>query len=209
MKTVPATTQRHPMTHTFTPNEYPLSASSQRPRTVGHRLWGPWLWSYAVVCSVTLASALVVTIAGSTAKGPVRGLLGLRLSASTNPPPCALHALALSAHNLPIECWPVLLGILGAHRNPLSRALADGAVGVWVLVNTLPVGSAIGAYGTPLFAYIPQLPFEWAGLALGVSAWLSQRQDQMTPRLGALICALAAGVLLVAGMLETFAVPHQ
>ncbi len=49
-----------------------------------------------------------------------------------------------------------------------------------IIVNTLQVGAALGAYGTALLPYIPQLPLEWGGLALGASAWLVQRRRALT-----------------------------
>jgi hypothetical protein len=187
-----------------------LSPQPQKQR--GRPLRGllrPWLCAYTAVWLSTLLSALLVATLGTTIKSAVREVLGLALSANTNPPPSTAHAFLLAAHNLPIECWPVLLGALGARHSDFWGSLADGAVGIWVLVNTLPVGAAIGAYGAPLLPYIPQLPFEWAGLALGASAWLVQRRDAMTLLAGILIYALGSAVLLAAGALETFAVPHR
>jgi uncharacterized membrane protein len=126
-----------------------------------------------------------------------------------NPPPDLAHVLALAAHNIPIAAWPLLLGVMGAHRHRLARKIADAVLAGCILANTVPVGAALGAYGPPLLPYIPQLPLEWAGLALGASAWLVQRRRALGVREGLLCLALIACVLLCAATLETVAVPHR
>ena len=75
--------------------------------------------------------------------------------------------------------------------------------------NVLPVGAALGAYGPPLLAFIPQVPFEWAALALGASAWLMQRREPLAVREGLALFAVIGGLLLCAAVLETVAVPHR
>jgi hypothetical protein len=140
---------------------------------------------------------------------PVRHVLGLTLSANRNPPPDIGRILVSVAHNTPIVGWPLLLGIMGAHRHPLARRVADGVLLVCVLLNVLQVGAALGAYGAALLAYIPNVPFEWAGLALGASAWLLQRRCALTVNEGFALLAVIVGVLLCAATLETAGVPHR
>jgi hypothetical protein len=173
------------------------------------RLGRTWLVNYAIVWLVTLTSASLVTVAGGALRGLVMDVLRLQLTPRTNPPPSVAGAFLLAAHNLPLQCWPVLLGAAGATRSPIARRLADAAVAALMLFNTVAVGAAIGAYGARLLPYITQLPFEWAGLALGISAWATQRQRPMTLRDGLGVYLLGAGVLLFSGLLETFAVPHR
>jgi hypothetical protein len=103
----------------------------------------------------------------------------------------------------------LLLGVVGAHRHRLSRRVADSAVLACIIVNTVPVGAALGGYGGALLPYIPQLPIEWAGLALGASAWLLQRDRSLAVPEGLAIFVLTAGVLLCAALVETVAVPHR
>jgi hypothetical protein len=117
--------------------------------------------------------------------------------------------VALAAHNFPIAAWPVLLGVLGAHQHRLGRQVADVAVLGSLLANTAPVGAAFGAYGAPLLVYVPQLPLEWAGLALGASAWVVQRRRPLTVGEGLLLGGMTAIVVLCAAVLETVAVPHR
>lgn len=183
-------------------------------QTAGRR-WLPagagsaWLRSYGGVWLATLAAAAVVALAGPALQAPARRALGLTLSTRRNPPPRLAHVLALAAHNIPIASWPLLLGVLGAHRHRLARHLADGLLSACILANTLPVGVALGAYGSALLPYLPQLPVEWAALALGAGGWLVQRRRALTAREGALCTALIACLLLLAAVLETVAVPHR
>jgi hypothetical protein len=168
-----------------------------------------WLTAYCGVWAATIATGLIVEIAGRPAMSITRRVLRLALTEHTNPPPHLGHVLALAAHNLPIVAWPVLIGITGADRAPLPRHLADCAVLVCVLLNTAPVGAAFAAYGTPLIAYVPQLPLEWAGLALGASSWVVQRRRPVSGAERVVWLGLTAGLLLCAAAAETALVPHR
>jgi hypothetical protein len=187
---------------------------STSPGRTGHR-WLPaglpaaWLHAYAAVWIATLVPAGLIALAGRTLALPARHLLGLALTAQHNPPPHIEHVLALAAHNIPIAAWPLLLGLTGAHRHRLAMRVADGVLLACIILNTLPVGAALGAYGTAVLPYIPQLPLEWGGLALGASAWLTQRRRPLTVPEALGLLALTAGVLLCAAALETVAVPHR
>jgi hypothetical protein len=185
-----------------------LSPAASARRLLGG-LRAAWPRAYGAIWLATLGSALLVALLGAGAKARVRGLLGLRPDPGRNAPPGLGHILALAAHNLPIAAWPVLLGVLGAHHHRIAQRIADTAVAACILVNTLPVGAALGAYGARLLAYIPQLPLEWAGLAVGASAWLLQRRRPLAMAEGLMLTALTAAVLLCAGVLETVAVPHR
>jgi hypothetical protein len=188
-----------------------LSASPERTgrRWLPAGLAAAWLHAYAAVWIATLVPAALIALAGRVLAVPVRHVLGLALTAQHNPPPDIGHALALAAHNIPIAAWPLLLGLLGAQRHRLATHVADGVLLGCIILNTLPVGAALGAYGTTLLPYIPQLPLEWGGLALGASAWLTQRHRALTVPEGLGLLALTAGVLLCAATLETIAVPHR
>ena len=172
-------------------------------------LRGAWLYAYAAVWIATLVPAVLVALAGQRLALPVRHVLGLTLTAHHDPPPGIGHVLFSEAHNLPIVAWPLLLGLIGAHRHPLAKHVADGLLTACIILNTLQVGAALGAYGAPLLPYLPQLPVEWGALALGASAWLVQRQRALSVPEGLRLLALIAGVLLCAATLETVAVPHR
>jgi hypothetical protein len=167
-----------------------------------------WLHTYAAVWAATLTAAAIIALVGQPLAAPVRRVLGLALSAQRNPPPHLGHVLTLAAHNIPIASWPLLLGVLGAHRHRFAMHVADGVLLACIIANTLPVGAALGVYGTALLAYIPQLPLEWGGLALGASGWLVQRRRALTASEGIGVFVLIACVLLCAAALETVGVPH-
>jgi hypothetical protein len=162
-----------------------------------------------VVWIATLVPAALVVVAEPVLALPVRRVLELELTPQRNPPPDIGHVLVLAAHNVPIVSWPLLLGLLGAHRHRLAKYGADGVLVACIIFNTLPVGAALGAYGTAVVPYLPQLPLEWGGLALGASAWLLQRRRALTALEGLGLLALIVGVLLAAGVMETAAVPHR
>lgn len=168
-----------------------------------------WLYVYAGVWASTLTTTAVVVLVGHPLAGPARRLLGLTLSAQRNPPPQLGHILALAAHNVPIASWPLLLGVLGAHHHRLSTHVADGLLLACIIANTLPVGAALGAYGTVVLPYVPQLPFEWGGLALGASGWLAQRREALTISETVGVFVLTVAVLVCAAVVETVAVPHR
>lgn len=167
------------------------------------------LTAYAAIWVATLTSAVVVALSGASARALVRHSVGLHLNPGLSPPPSVARVLMLMAHNIPIAAWPLLLGVMGAHRHRHARRFADVLVVACMIVNVLPVGAALGAAGSALLPYIPQLPFEWAGLALGASAWLVQRKRTLTIADGLVVLAVASGELLLAAALETLAVPHR
>src|ERR1700726_3764029 len=105
-----------------------------------------WLRAYAVIWTATLVDAVLVSLLTTTAKTPVRHLLGHCICDPTRRPRAAVF-LHLVAHNVPIASWPVLLGVLGAHRHPRGRKLADAVLLGCIFANTLPMGAALGAYG--------------------------------------------------------------
>jgi hypothetical protein len=182
-----------------------VRGSARSPRALA----GVWLRAYGAIWAATLASTALVALSGTGARAWVSQLLGLRLDAGRNPAPSVAHVLALVAHNVPIAAWPLLLGVVGAHRHRLGRRVADTLLVACMIVNVLPVGAALGAYGLPLLPYLPQLPLEWAGLALGASAWLAQRKRALALSESLAVLAVLAVVLLAAGVLETVAVPHR
>lgn len=168
-----------------------------------------WLGAYCGVWASTLGGTLAVAIAGRPMRSLTRRVLGLGLHpASATMAPLG-HILALVVHNIPIASWPVLLGLTGIDCRGLSGRVADCVVVMCVLANTVPVGAALATYGSALIPYVPQLPVEWAAIALGTCAWLVQRRRVITARERWLCFVAIATLLLCAGILETVAVPHR
>lgn len=166
-----------------------------------------WLRTYTGIWSLTLVLAAAAAVGTVGVQASVRNLLGLSLK--PDPAPQLGHVLDLAAHNIPIVSWPLLLGVLGLHSSRLSRGFADSMVAAYVVANVLPVGAALGAYGGALVPYVPQLPLEWGGLALGACGWLVQRRQPLSVREGLGLFALIVGVLVCAAVVETVAVPHR
>lgn len=178
-------------------------------RRGGARWLGSSLHAYWGVWASTLAGLLVVWIAGEPMRALTRQVLGLELHPTRAPSDQLGQIVALAAHNAPIAAWPLLLGLVGADRHRWTKRLADCLVATCVLVNAVPVGAALATYGNALIAYVPQLPVEWAGIALGAGAWLVQRRGAISARERLLcFCAISA-LLLYAGALETIAVPRS
>jgi hypothetical protein len=184
-----------------------LSTSSAGRLPVG--LPGAWLHVYTAIWMATLGFAGIVALAGQPLTQAAHHLLGLQLTPARNPPPTVEHVLVLAAHNIPIFAWPLLLGVTGAHRHRIGVRVADTLVLASAFVNTGQVGVALGGYGAALLPYVPNVPFEWAGLALGVSYWIVQRRRAISVHDGIVWFALTVGVLLCAATLETVAVPHR
>jgi uncharacterized membrane protein len=168
-----------------------------------------WTCAYAWVWFQTAVVAVAVAAGGSRLGDATRHLLQLKLSARTNPPPSVGRALELAAHNVSVAAWPLLLGVAGAHRHHLTRTLGDWALLASIALNTLLVGAAVGAYGLRLAPYVPQLPVEWAAVALGAASWLAHRHTPPSIPDGLLRLAVIAVLLLISAALETWAVPHR
>jgi len=158
---------------------------------------------------MTFAGIALVLIGGDPVQAASRELLGLRLEALRNHAPTIGHVLVLAAHNLPLTAWPLLLGGTGAHRHRRTRLAADILVAVLLAINTLPVGVALGAYGSAVLAYLPQVPLEWVAFATGATGWLLQRRHTLTASKGMLLFGVCASVVICAAILETVAVPHR
>lgn len=184
-----------------------LSAANATGRPIG--AGAAWLYCYGAVWSATLAATALVMVLGEPLTSLTRRLLALSLDPGSTPTPTLWHVCALCAHNIPITAWPLLLSYTGAARSRRSRAAADTMLGACVIANTLPVGAALAAYGRPLVPYVPQLPLEWAALALGAAAWLVERRQPLTMRQRLTWLAVTAVVLTSAAALETFSVPHR
>jgi len=182
-------------------------ASAELSRAAPPTRWAAaFLATYAALWGCTLTAAALVAVGAGAAK--VRSILALTLTPARNPPPTLAQILTLVAHNLPIAAWPLLLGVGGTASSPLARRAADSLVVGCALANSLPVGAALGAYGTRLLPYIPQLPLEWAALAGGYCSWIRQRREPLNARQRLTWLALTAVLVIGAAVTESAAVPH-
>jgi hypothetical protein len=165
-----------------------------------------WLQVLIAVWALTLLTA-AVTAATPPLAGTATELLHLRLTAATNPPPSIARAVAIATHNIPAIGWPLLLPFLNLRATP-ARTIAHLAVATTTAANAILVGAAVGVYQTPLLAFTPQLPLEWAALALAPAGWIAAR-DAHDRRLLARTAAAMTTLLTAAAACETWLVPHR
>ncbi len=161
---------------------------------------------YLTLWAITLGgAALTAVLAG----GLARSVMGLALNPAHNPAPSLASVVSLATHNLPICAWPLLLGSLRVEAGSGSRRAADALVTACALANVLPVAAALGGYGWALLPYVPQLPFEWAALAVGYGSWFLERRHGLSARERLRLLGVLSGLLLAAAGLETGAAPHR
>ena len=75
--------------------------------------------------------------------------------------------------------------------------------------SAIPVGLELGRWQGRLLPYLPQLPFEWAALALAVNAWLAARTATAHASQLAPLAAVILALLRRGRCLETWATPHR
>ncbi|HEY5195236.1 MAG TPA: hypothetical protein VIJ39_15380 [Solirubrobacteraceae bacterium] len=170
--------------------------------------WHAWVRVYALLWAFTLGGCVLVLVVPG---GPslARGLLPLTLTAAHNPPPNLAGVLSIAANNTLRSVWPLTLGLLDAQRRRATRLLADGAVMANLLVSGLLVGGAVGGYGVRVLAFLPHLPLEWAGLALGAAGWTTDRGRRINQHERIMTVALIVIMLLCAAIIETRLVPYR
>jgi len=179
----------------------PAATARQRPLGLGSTV----ALTYLVLWAVTLTAAAMTRALDLT--GPVRGLLGARLSSSATPAPTLSEVAAFALHNLPVCGWPLLLPAAGATRSVRGTLIADALLAASITANVMLVGAALGAYGPRLLAYTPQLPVEWLALAAGAAGWFTYRTRRHRRTL-LKAASLVLAAVLAAGALETYAIPH-
>jgi hypothetical protein len=170
--------------------------------------WRAWVRVYALLWAFTLGSCVLVLVVPG---GPAfaRAMLPLTLTGAHNPPPSLAGVLSIAANNTLRSVWPLTLGLIDAQRRLVTRLLADGAVLGNLLVSGLLVGGAIGGYGIQMLAFLPHLPLEWGGLAIGAAGWAVDRERRVVGGGKGLALILSAGTLLCAAMIETHIAPHR
>ena len=123
--------------------------------------------------AIAIAGTIVIAL---TAVGVALGAVEPRLAGRTAPHPTLTgsvgEAVSILQNNLRVLAAPYLLWLLGFHARRLARRAGDLLILVLTAQSTLPVGVELGRWRTRLLPYLPQLPLEWAALALVVSGWL-------------------------------------
>ena len=76
---------------------------------------------------------------------------------------------------------PFLLVVLDFPQSRLGRRAGDLIVTALTAASTIPVGLELGRWQGRLLPYLPQLPLEWAALAVAVHAWIIARAGHARP----------------------------
>jgi hypothetical protein len=159
---------------------------------------------------VALSAAAVI---GFTTLGIGLALVDPALAGSTRPHPAFTgsvgDAVAILQNNARVLATPFLLVLLGFPRSRLGRRAGDLILTALTAASTIPVGLELGRWQGRLLPYIPQLPLEWAALALALGAWLTTRADQASRRQLVVLAASITVLLVGAAAIETWCTPHR
>jgi hypothetical protein len=158
----------------------------------------------------TLSAGAVI---GLTAFGVGLALVNPGLAGSTRPHPTLPGSLGDAAgilqNNARVLAAPFLFVVLDFPQSSLGRRAGDLIVAALTAASTIPVGIELGRWQGRLLPYLPQLPLEWAALAVAVHVWIRGRRGcGPTHRLMAL-AGLTLALLIAAASLETWATPHR
>lgn len=164
-------------------------------RAIGRAFLGLWLGS------------VLVALLSYPARGAIRPLLGVELAPATAPGTASMAAW-IAANNVREAAIPFLCIALRTQRWPSLTRVGDLVVWSCLAVNVALGGLALGAYGPRLLGYLPQWPFEWAGLAVALAAWTRARSGRRDFYELLLLAILAALLLCCGALLETFATPQ-
>ena len=185
-------------------DEQPMSPVSRRGRSGRAGPCNACAGSYAAVWAMTGLAAAASS--RSARRGGSAGIPGLQLDCTaaahrSRTSRCSRCTTCRSPRGLCCSRSP------GRGGAPAGVASGTRSCSRARLANTVPVGAALGAYGGVLVAYVPQLPLEWAAVALGVAAWVTERDGPLGARGRLLWFAAVAWCVLAAAVLETMAVP--
>ena len=150
----------------------------------------------------------ITAVAGLTALGYVAGVLLPGLASSTAPHPALAGFATIVATNLRIVLAPFLLALLRVDRGK-TRTLGDLLIAGLTAASTINVGVELGRWQGQLLPYIPQLPIEFAALAVGVAAWLIIRAGERPGRMLVALSGACAALVGAAGAVETWWTPHR
>ena len=148
-----------------------------------------------------------------TALGALLSSIDPRLAGTTRPHATLTgslgDALSILQNNARVLAAPFLLWLLGFPASRTGRLAGDMLVALLAAASAVPVGLELGRWHARLLPFLPQLPLEWAALAVAISAWLAARHNHAQPSQLALLAALTLALLVAAAALETWATPHR
>jgi hypothetical protein len=152
-------------------------------------------------------------VLGATAIGIGIAILDPKLAGSTSPHPTLTGSLGdtvwVLQNNARVLAVPFLLVASRFPERRLGRRAGDLIVPALVAASAIPVGVELGRWGSRLVPYLPQLPLEWAALALSVHVWVVARRGRVTIRQLAPRAAIVLALLAGAAALEVWGTPHR
>jgi hypothetical protein len=158
----------------------------------------------SIRAAITVAAAVVI---GLTMIGCLLGWLAPSLAGNTRPHPALTgtvgNAVSILVTNLRVLAIPFLLAGLGLGRSRTGRLVGDIALGLLTAASTLLVGVQLGRWQSQLIPFIPQLPIEWAALAVSLSAWVLVRDRSRGHRQLLILAMVAVALVVVAAGVET------
>jgi hypothetical protein len=164
----------------------------------------------SIRAAITVAAAVVI---GLTMIGCLLGWLAPSLAGNTRPHPALTgtvgNAVSILVTNLRVLAIPFLLAGLGLGRSRTGRLVGDIALGLLTAASTLLVGVQLGRWQSQLIPFIPQLPIEWAALAVSLSAWVLVRDRSRGHRQLLILAMVAVALVVVAAGVETWGTPHR
>jgi hypothetical protein len=158
----------------------------------------------------TLSAGAVI---GMTALGVGLAIADPALAGSTRPHPTLTGSVGDAAgilqNNARVLAAPFLLVLFDFPQSRLGRHAGDIIVTALTAESTIPVGIELGRWQGRLLRYLPQLPLEWAALALAVHAWVVASRGRLTLRQLAPLAAVVLALLTCGACLETWGTPHR
>ncbi len=152
-------------------------------------------------------------VIGLTALGTVAGALVPTLAGTTTPHAVLTgdvsNALAILGENFLALSAPFALWALRLPSTRRGRRFGDLLVLFVLARNAISVGIELGRWRGQLLPYVPQLPLEWAALAVATSAWLLLRKSCMSLRVVACLAGTVLLLLTAAAAVETWCTPHR
>jgi hypothetical protein len=164
-----------------------------------------------------MSCARLATAAGAvialTAAGAAAAAIDPGLAATTAPHPTLTgsldDALGILQNNVRVLAVPYLLWLVGFPHSRVGRHAGDLLMVALLAGSGLPVGVELGRWRARLLPYVPQLPVEWAALAVAITAWLLIRTGAAEYRHIWVLAGVTAALLVLAAGLETWATPHR
>ncbi len=157
-------------------------------------------------------TAVMAALTVSAAIGAALSLIGADVIVAYEPHDALAATFSsvweLWRHNAPVALWPLALVALAWPWSAGLRRLGDVVVAGTVVGHGVTIGSALAQY-PELWRYLPHLPLEWLAVAMPAAAWRSARQRPARGPIRALVptALVTAGVLVLAALAETYAVP--